>query len=251
MKPRKAVPIVSLFLTGLVVLVLPWAIAGRAVAAEVGGTQFQVFRDPPAAGDLKLAGLDGAQFRLSDLKGRVVVLNFWRKDCRFCAQEKRLLKDMLKQVNRPDLKVVCVNLWDSPAWVRGNGEKGGRDLVYATRPDDRPAFLENTVRGRLMGYYVLNEAREAVYEVKGFPSTYVINKEGKVVATHLGMADWTKQSVQQWIAGLIGPTGAVVPTGEGNYELPAWLDGLLGGARLKTTVTEAGPMRRAQAAPVK
>jgi len=250
LKPRKALPIISLFLTGLLVLGLIQILAGRACAAGVGGAQFQVFRDPPPAGDLKLAALDGGQFRLSDLKGKVVVLNFWRKDCTFCAQEKRHLKDMVKQVNRPDLKVVCVNFWDSPAWVRGNGEKGSRDLVYATRPDDRPVVMENTVRGRLLGYFVLNDARDAVYEVKGFPSTYVINAEGKVVATHLGMVDWTKPTIRQWIAGLMGPAGGAVPAVDENYELPGWLDGLLGGSRLRTTGLGAVPMRRAQA-PVK
>ena len=65
-----------------------------------------------------------------------------------------------------------------------------------------------------MGYYVVNEAGEAIYEVKGFPSSYVIDKEGRVIAAHMGMAEWATPPVRNWIASLMGtetPAGHVAP----------------------------------------
>ena len=215
-------------------------------AGGPGEGQFQIFPNPPSASDFRMGSLDGGVFRLSDLKGSVVLLNFWRKDCRFCAQEKRHLKSMVKQVNRPDLKVLCVNFWDSPAWVRLQGEPGS-GLVYATKPDESQSVLENTVRGRLMGYFVLNDAREAVYEIKGFPSTYVIDKAGRVVASHLGLVDWSTPSVKQWIAGLVGPGEQRRPAGPQEYQLPGWLDGILS----RPVDKDYGAVRRAQAAPLR
>jgi len=211
-----------------------------------GDGQFQIFSNPPAASDLKMGSLDGGVFSLSDLRGSVVLLNFWRKDCRYCAQEKRHLKRLVRQINRPDLKVLCVNFWDSPASVKLQSEPGS-ELVYASKPDDRQPVLENFVRGRFLGYFVLNEANEAVYEVKGFPSTYVIDKAGRVVASHLGLVDWSAPSVKQWIVGIAGPAEQQSPASRQEYQLPGWLDNILG----RPVGMDSGTVRRAQAAPLR
>lgn len=200
----------------------------RAAVAGIGGTEFQVFREPPLANDFPMGALDGRVFSLSDLKGKVVLLNFWRRNCPYCVREKRYLKQMIKRMNRPDLEVLCVNLWDSPSWVHKRyARKGQRDLRYATKPDSRRWVVENTVRGRLMGYYVVNENNEAIYEVKGFPSTYVIDKNGRVVATHMGMVEWTNPSVSSWLGGLLGPRPPVDSPVRANHALPEWIDRLL------------------------
>jgi thiol-disulfide isomerase/thioredoxin len=192
------------------------------------GTQFQMFQKPSMANDFPMGSLDGRVFSLSDLKGRVVLLNFWRKNCPFCLHEKGYLEQMIKGMNRPDLKVLCVNLWDSPSWIRQRyGRKDNGNLRYATRSGHRKWVVENTVRGRLMGYYVVNEANEAIYEVKGFPSTYVIDKTGRVVATHVGMVDWTSPAVRNWLLGVLGPRPAADAVHRAEYRLPEWLDRLL------------------------
>jgi thiol-disulfide isomerase/thioredoxin len=164
---------------------------------------------------------------LSDLKGNVVLLNFWRKDCPYCVQEKSYLKKLLKQMNRTDLKVVCVDFWDNPSWVRSYGQNNSEGLVIGANLEGRRSVLENLVRGRHLGYYILNDANEAVYEVKGFPSTYVIDKQGRVVASRMGMVDWTKLPIQKWLAGLLGSKQRGDQLPEGFYELPDWLERLL------------------------
>jgi hypothetical protein len=105
-------------------------------------------------------------------------------------------------MNTDDL-VVCVNLWDQPSWVMSYGKSNGGELIIASRPEGRQAVVENVVKGRLMGYYVVNEQKEAIYEIKGFPSSYVINKEGQVVAAHMGLAPWNTPSVRKWLSGLV------------------------------------------------
>lgn len=217
---------------------------------SLGGTQFFLFDRPPMANDLRMATLDGRTFSLSELKGKVVLLNFWRRNCPFCVHEKRYLKDMMKRVGRSDLEALCVNLWDSPSWIsRRYGTEKGRELVYATRPDDRASVIENTVRGRLMGYYVVNGANEAIYEIKGFPSTYVIDKKGRVVASHMGMVNWTKPSVRNWLLELLGPDRAERPGQAEEYVLPDWIDRLLTNDVYSGRMLQQGPHREAHLAP--
>lgn len=215
--------------TLVIIVVAGWLLGGLCPAAAAGAPEvssFEFFKNPPIANDLKMGTLDGRVMSLSGLKGKVVVLNFWRKDCQYCGMEKGLLKNMLESMNTDDLKVVCVNLWDQPSWVMSYGKSSGGELIIASRPEGRQPVVENVVRGRLMGYYVVNEQNEAIYEIKGFPSSYVVNKEGKVVAAHMGLAPWNTPSVRKWLSGLVG-VATSGPRYDAEYELPHWLDRLL------------------------
>jgi cytochrome oxidase Cu insertion factor (SCO1/SenC/PrrC family) len=187
---------------------------------------FQMLDNLPSAGDFRMVAGDGKPFKPADLKGKVVLLNFWRRDCRYCADEKQKLKKMVKDLNRPELQVLCVNLWDDPGWVRLQGKSETTGLAYVSGSGKGTDVVENTVRGRLMGYYVVNEDREAVYEVTGFPTTYVIDRQGRIAAYHVGLAKWDSAPVKKWVAGLLGP--AEQPKGRISEDaLPEWLDRLL------------------------
>jgi peroxiredoxin len=189
--------------------------------AKLEGGEFHFFPNPPQAYDFNMAGLDGKTVQLADLKGKVVLLNFWRKDCLYCAQEKQYLKEMMKNMRNDKLMVVCVNLWDNPSWVKSFGQKSGQELTIVSKPEGKDAVVENKINGKIMGYFVLNDSKEAIYEIKGFPSTYVIDRGGRVVASHLGMAKWTSPSIQNWLSELAGPRSVEVAKREQTADLKA------------------------------
>jgi len=220
------------------------------MAAETpSGSEFRFFKEHPAANDFAMVASDGSPLRLSEFKGSVVILNFWRRNCQYCVMEKRHLKEMAQKLSRSDLKVICANLWDSPSEVKAYGRKSGGKLVIAARPDGSRSVVENTVKGKLMGYYVLSEAGEAIYEVKGFPSSYVIDKEGRVIAGHVGMARWAAPSVQNWISGLMGTRTPGDNLAPDQYKLPIWIDRLLSAAPTETPRSGITNGRRAQVGP--
>lgn len=200
---------------------------GAMAYPAVPGPDFQPYQGAPPANDLPMRSLDGREFNLSELKGKVVLLNFWRSNCPYCVMEKRYLQNMVKQVDRPDLEVVSVNLWDKPSWVKNSTKSPTAGLRIATRLDDRQWAVENKVGGRVLGYYVLNDAREAIYEIRGFPSTYVIDKQGRVIASHLGMAKWTDPPIRQWIDGLLGSEEVAKPAEKTDRDVPVWLHRLM------------------------
>ncbi len=208
-----------------IVFVTIYGYCGDAQSAGLSdGGDFQVLKNPPKANDLQMAMADGGTVNLSDLKGKVVLLNFWRKNCQYCDMEKGYLKYLAKTINSNDLKVICANFWDPPSWVKSYAGKNGENLTIAAKPEGKRGVIENVVKGRIMGYYILNDANEAIYEVKGFPTTYIIDKSGNVVASHLGMAKWTTPGVKNWLAGLLGKpsfTQANIDNG------PEWLEKLM------------------------
>jgi peroxiredoxin len=212
------------------VIVLTICLGAGAATSTVGpkGAEFQIFSSPTDANDFQMGTLDGKVVNLSSYRGKVVLLNFWRKNCPYCDMEKTHLTSMMRSLQNSDLAVLCVNLWDDPSWVRSKTHYANGPFTIATRVGNRQAVMENTVRGKLLGYFVLNGSNEAIYEVKGFPSTYVINKEGKVVATHMGLVPWNTPSVTKWVTGLLGERSHR-EFRETAPELPEWLDRILGG----------------------
>jgi hypothetical protein len=233
----------------VIIVVAGWLFGYPCLASAAGApdeSAFQFFKNPPIANDLKMGTLDGRVVSLAGLKGKVVVLNFWRKDCQYCGMEKGLLKNMVHSMNTDDLKVVCVNLWDPPSWVTSYGKSNGDELIITSRPEGRQAVVENVVKGRLMGYYIVNEQNEAIYEIKGFPSSYVINKEGQVVAAHMGLAPWNAPSVRKWLSGLVAVAKSG-PSYDSEYELPSWLDRLLTNPLGRSLGLDLSPGRTASA----
>jgi peroxiredoxin len=192
---------------------------------------------------------DGDPIALSAMRGRTVLLNFWRRNCKYCAQEKIRLRRLVQQINRPNLEVLCVNVWDSPGTVGTVARRTGSGLLFAARPSSRTdAVAESIVDGQLMGYYVLNSNREAVYEVQAFPTTYVIDKTGKVVACHLGLAEWDSKPVRAWLQNLMGPPETASLQHGVADRLPSWLHDLLAGPLVLRGPTREGYRESATAA---
>ena len=227
------------------------ALQGSANASpRLGNMDFVFYKRSPEANDLAMTDAGGQVFKLSDLRGRVVILNFWRKNCRYCAQEKKYLTRLVRKAELDDLKVVCVNLWDNPRVIQRIGKTLGPGLTLVGGVPGRKNTIENVMNGRLMGYYVVNDDREAIYEIKGFPTSYVIDKEGRVVATHMGMARWDKPAVVKWLTDLAGRSQDLGSAGPRESSLPAWLDRLLtassadrGGSRPRGAGLNNGPHR--------
>ena len=214
-------------LTLLVILVSSSLAATFVGGAVVGGEKFDLFKAPTVPGEIRLAGTDGKPMSLSDFKGKVVILNFWRKDCPYCVLEKDKLTDFARKFGGSDLEIISVDLWDDPVWVKEQAAKSGPQFRVATGLPGRKSFVENVVRGRLMGYYVINESNEAIFEIKGFPSTYVIDKRGKVVAGHTGMVNWMAPTVHDTMhLFLKAESGHELKTSDAGSS-PFWLSDLM------------------------
>jgi cytochrome c-type biogenesis protein len=71
-----------------------------------------------AAPDVQFAKLDGGQLRLTDLRGRVVVLNFWATWCIPCRSEIPTLSSMQKAMDGEGLTIVGVSYDDTPDLIQ-------------------------------------------------------------------------------------------------------------------------------------
>lgn len=82
-----------------------------------GGSRQTVIPGSPAP-DFTSTALDGSTVRLSDLRGKAVLLNFWASWCPPCREEMPYLQEAHERYGAEGLVVLAVNLDESPVAIR-------------------------------------------------------------------------------------------------------------------------------------
>jgi thiol-disulfide isomerase/thioredoxin len=155
-------------------------------AAPAGDGLHKLIRhaEPKPMPDLSFAGSDGTMKRLSDFRGKVVVLNFWATWCAPCKVEMPALDRLQAALGGPGFEVVALS-------------------IDRTGPDKPRAFLEQGGMSHLALY--IDETGESAIRVKagGVPVTLILDREGREVARLLGTAEWDSPEALQFIGELI------------------------------------------------
>jgi peroxiredoxin/Cu/Ag efflux protein CusF len=132
-------------------------------------------RPPPRpvvmpAPDFTLPALSGDAIRLADVRGKVVLLNFWATWCIPCRTEMPALEALYQQYRDAGLVVLAINM-DT---LSSAGVEAFVQEVAVTFPIGLdPSW--STAR---------------VYGVLGLPTTYLIDRTGNVVVREVGERDW-------------------------------------------------------------
>jgi thiol-disulfide isomerase/thioredoxin len=143
-----------------------------ALAVEVG----------QASPDIDLPGSTGAQ-KLSDLKGKVVYLDFWASWCGPCKQSFPWMNDMQKKYGAKGLQVLAVN-------------------VDAKRAD-ADQFLAQNPAQFVVAFDSKGEAPKRI-GVKGMPTSVLIGADGKVLYVHQGFRDEERGELEGRLASALG-----------------------------------------------
>ncbi len=113
----------------------------------------------------------GADILASAHRGKVIVVSFWATWCPPCLRELPVLQSIREQVGEDRLAIVAINL--------GQGRKVYRKILEKT-----PNFTLT------FAYDNRNKAARA-FGVKALPHMFIIDKQGKVAAVHMGYGDET------------------------------------------------------------
>lgn len=126
--------------------------------------------------DLALTDMVGKQFKISDYRGKWVVLNYWATWCPPCLEE------------IPEL----VNFHD--AHKDSNAVVIGIDMEML-----KPEFLAQFVEDNFMSYPIvpMTESMPMFDNVDNFPTTYLIDPDGIAVVKHVGAV--TGEALEQFI----------------------------------------------------
>lgn len=135
------------------------------------------------APDFTLKDLDGNSVTLSDLKGKVVFLNFWATWCPPCRTEMPSMEMLNEVFSTSDFVMLAINV-----------EKEGEKVV--------PAFLERNPHS----FTILLDLEEEVqrsYGVFRFPESFLVDKTGRISKHYIGAYDWSSVQVLKQVKDLL------------------------------------------------
>jgi cytochrome c biogenesis protein CcmG/thiol:disulfide interchange protein DsbE len=125
------------------------------------------------APDFELTSYDGQSYRLEELRGRIVILNFWANWCAPCHAEAPQLEQVYREYADNGVLLLGINWLDIESEALSFIER--YDLSYPSASD--------------AGEHAYN-----AYHVQGLPETFVIDSQGKIAATFIGAVTYEQLS---------------------------------------------------------
>lgn len=150
------------------------SISGAATPVNIG--------DP--APDFALPDLSGQTMHLSELRGKVVLLNFWGTFCGPCRKEMPALEHLHASLKSEGFTVLAVSIDRSEDAVRS---------FLKTVPSSFPVLLDSD-----------KAVFHGPYATFALPLTYLIDKRGTIVAKYLGSQDWDSAEFKEMVRKLAG-----------------------------------------------
>jgi thiol-disulfide isomerase/thioredoxin len=125
--------------------------------------------------------LDGKSVSLADLKGKVVFMNIWATWCPPCIAEMPGIQRLYTKVDRDKVAFVMLTVDDDPEKAKRFIEK--KKYTFPVYSIDGPVPRD--------------------FATQAIPSTFVLDKNGKIVARHDGMADYDTDEFREFLDGLV------------------------------------------------
>ena len=150
----------------------PAATTGVTKALATGSlAAFLVHPEPKPLPDIAFADGEGKPLKLSDFKGRVILINLWATWCAPCRKEMPDLARLQQELGSDQFEVVAIS-------VDRKGAEASSTFLKETGADALKLYVEPTTK-------VVSELQSA-----GLPATILVDREGRELGRLLGPALW-------------------------------------------------------------
>ena len=137
----------------------------------LGVTANRIFSGAREAPEVQFATLKGELVRMSDLRGKVVLVNFWATSCAPCVREMPQLAEWHKRYAASGLETVAVAMDYDP-----------------------PNLVADFTRRFALPFRVAMDARGEIAQrfggVSAVPSTFLVDRQGRIILKRLGELDF-------------------------------------------------------------
>ena len=159
-----------------------WSLAlALLLATSVGSSQASVQLESNAP-DFTLRSANGANLRLQEQRGQVVLLNFWATWCGPCRQELPHLNRIYDKYRSAGFVLLGVNIDDDPRLATELAAKLGLKF---------PVLLDG------------DKKVSRVYDMSAMPATLVIDRDGRVRHIHRGYRDGVEKTYEEQVRALL------------------------------------------------
>ncbi len=144
------------------------------------GHRLTALPEPVAAPDFTLENMDEDKFSLKDYRGKVVLLNFWATWCPPCRREMPSMERLHQNLKGKDFIVLAINQM----------EDGDHVFAYTGQLEVDPTF---TI------LFDKDSTVSRAYHVQGLPTTYLIDKQGRIRFRAIGGREFDHPEVEKQI----------------------------------------------------
>jgi peroxiredoxin len=146
------------------------------VADDTNRLRLEIPKTPAPAPKFELKDPAGKPLSLSELKGKVVFVNFWATWCLPCIEEMPAMEKLHQELQKEGLVILAVNFQEGTERVKEFLTK--HNLTFTALLDHDGKVAER-------------------YQAWALPVSVIINKRGEIVARAMGSKDWdSKESLQ-------------------------------------------------------
>jgi cytochrome c biogenesis protein CcmG, thiol:disulfide interchange protein DsbE len=132
--------------------------------------------------DFTARAMDDRELSLANLRGKVVIVNFWASWCLECRPEMPVLERLHRDLGARGLAVIGINAREAPATARRYAGDLGLSFLLVLDLD-----------GKI----------NALYGVIGLPTTFLIGRDGRAVALAVGPRDWESPQARAVIEAML------------------------------------------------
>ena len=122
--------------------------------------------------DISVTDLTGKRVRFSDMKGKIVFLNFWATWCMACLVEFPAMNELNDRLKGRDFVMLAVSMQEPAAEVKDYAAKHKLNFTVLLDPEGEAATR---------------------FGVISVPTTFVMDKEGSIVGRAIGAREWNSQ----------------------------------------------------------
>ena len=144
-----------------------------AAVLAIAGALAYALTEKPAAPASTFTTLEGKSITLNDLRGKIVLVNFWATSCPGCVKE---MPDLIQTYNQY--------------------KDRGFEIVAVAMSYDPPNYVANFAKTRQLPFPVAldvnGEHAHAFGDVQLTPTSFIIGKDGKIIEEKLGDLDFAK-----------------------------------------------------------
>ncbi|KAA3632127.1 MAG: TlpA family protein disulfide reductase [Proteobacteria bacterium] len=144
--------------------------------------------DPTEAPSIEALDLDGARRTLGEFSGKVVLVNFWATWCPPCLKELPSMQALWERFAPRDFVMVGVNVGEDANTVVDFLESFGSNVDFTM-------FLDPDLK-------IVKK-----WPVFGLPTTFVVDRAGRIVMKAVGERDWTDPDIEKELIDLIESDG--------------------------------------------
>jgi thiol-disulfide isomerase/thioredoxin len=143
--------------------------------------------------DLAFQDADGKEKKLSDWRGKTVLVNLWATWCVPCRKEMPALDGLQAKLAGPNFQVVAINI--------------------DTRDPEKPKKFLNDAGLTRLGYYTDEKAKvfqdlKSIGRALGMPTSVLVDPKGCEIGTIAGPAEWNSDDAVKLITAALAPAAA-------------------------------------------